>query len=264
MEQDGNDKTLYHATVNGVQIDYIFKSGALYDKKMNAIVGSPNKQGYVEVSGGYYNNAFAGGANQAFGGSQNKVQNIGGVNYVVTVQDGRVQYADGRGVYSNTTQYGQTSYANATGTSSQKSSASIQEAFQNSVRGGDFDNVSGLQCVDLTKWFIDTYTTLDWTRGNGFEQAANIAAKNNLPDPSSTPKAWSVYSVAPFVKEFGGSGDRKEGHTGIVLSVDEVNKTATVIHTGKTLENKTPNSWITTYSYPASGVTFTYIGNHLK
>jgi len=62
LEQDGNDKTLYHATVNGVQIDYIFKSGALYDKKMNAIVGSPNKQGYVEVSGGYYNNAFAGGS----------------------------------------------------------------------------------------------------------------------------------------------------------------------------------------------------------
>jgi len=37
------------------------RAGA-YDKKMNAIAGSPNKQGYVEVSGGYYNNAFAGGS----------------------------------------------------------------------------------------------------------------------------------------------------------------------------------------------------------
>ena len=61
-----------------------------------------------------------------------------------------------------------------------------------------------------------------------------------------------------------GSSGSQYGHTGIVLSVDEVNHTATVIQTGSNFAGKTPDSWIATYSYPMNGVTFTYLGDHMK
>ena len=145
----------------------------------------------------------------------------------------------------------------------------VREAFQNYQRSagaiyGDFDGVNGLQCVDITKWFIDTFTTLTWSRGHGKEQAANVAAANNLPSPTSSPTGISVFSVAGGTKAWGGSDTHNYGHTGILLYVDEDNKTATVIHTGSSREDKTPNSWLSTYSYPTSGVTFTNLGDYLK
>jgi hypothetical protein len=51
---------------------------------------------------------------------------------------------------------------------------------------------------------------------------------------------------------------------GIVLSVDEVKKTVTVIETLNDLTGKDPNSKISTYPYPLDGVKFTYIGDYLK
>jgi hypothetical protein len=139
----------------------------------------------------------------------------------------------------------------------------FKRRFKNSISGGDYDGVSELQCVDLSRWYIDTYTTLKSTRGYGCDLAENTAKANNLPEPSTTLKAPSVYSVAPWVRAFGASGG-KFGHTGIVLSVDEVNHTVTVIETMHTLTGKTANSVIATYPYPADGVTFIYLGDYLK
>jgi hypothetical protein len=153
--------------------------------------------------------------------------------------------------------------ANGVITSAIIDDASVQNAFLNSIRGGDFDGINGLQCVDLTKWFVDTYTTLNWARGNGNVQAANTATLNNLPSPSSTPQAWSIFSVAGGNRGVWGSSGSQYGHTGIVLSVDEINKTATVIHTWNSLYGRNPNSSISTYSYPANGVTFTHLGGYL-
>jgi len=60
------------------------------------------------------------------------------------------------------------------------------------------------------------------------------------------------------------NGDLLALNMGIVVSVDTKNKKATVIHTGNSLDGKNPNSWVDTYSYPATGVTFVYLGNYLK
>ena len=64
-------------------------------------------------------------------------------------------------------------------------------------------------------------------------------------------------------RAFGASGGQY-GHTGIVLSVDETNQKCTVIHTWNSLSSKNPRTMISVYSYPQSGVTFTYLGDYLK
>lgn len=145
------------------------------------------------------------------------------------------------------------------GSSEATSASALQAAFQNE---GDYDGAYGLQCVDIVKWYIDTYTTLASTSGNGEDLVANLANKYDL-EIENTPKAPGIFSVAGGYQTWGCSGS-EFGHTGVVVSVDTTNKTATVIHTGNSLTGKTPNSWVSTYSYPATGVTFVYLGNHLK
>jgi CHAP domain. len=139
----------------------------------------------------------------------------------------------------------------------------VQEAFQDVKGGGDYDGWKGLQCVDLSNWYIDTYTTLKSASGNGNQLAAKIADANHLPLPSSTPTAPAVYSVAGGTIAFGNGGNNN-GHTGIVLAVDKVNMTVTVIETRNSLNGLNPNSVISTYSYPADGVTFTDLSGYLK
>lgn len=145
------------------------------------------------------------------------------------------------------------------GSSEATSTSALQAAFQNV---GDYDGAYGLQCVDIAKWYIDTYTTLASTSGNGKDLVANLANNYGLAI-DSTPKAPGIFSVAGGYKTWGCSGS-DNGHTGVVVSVDTTNKTATVIHTGNSLTGQTPNSWVSTYSYPATGVTFVYLGNYLK
>ncbi|NLB81728.1 MAG: hypothetical protein GX800_09015, partial [Clostridiaceae bacterium] len=80
---------------------------------------------------------------------------------------------------------------------------SVQKAFNKSKRGGDFDGAYGLQCVDLSNWFVKNYTTLKTTHGNGKDIAANLSSENGLPAPSSIPIALSVFSVKAGVRAFG-------------------------------------------------------------
>lgn len=135
----------------------------------------------------------------------------------------------------------------------------LQAEFQ---KVGDYDGVYGLQCVDIVKWYINTYTTLKSTSGNGKDLVNNLAKENGL-TITTTPKAPGIFSVAGYLKTWGCSGS-EYGHTGVVLSVDTVKKTATVIHTGNSKKDDIPNSWVSNYSYPMDGVKFVYLGNHLK
>lgn len=137
--------------------------------------------------------------------------------------------------------------------------SALQSEFQ---KVGDYDGAAGLQCVDIVRWYIDTYTTLKSTSGNGQDLVPNLANKYGLAI-NSTPKTPGIFSVAGGYATWGSSGSQY-GHTGVVVSVNTANKTATVIHTGNSLTGKNPNSWKSTYTYPASGVTFAYLGDHLK
>ena len=129
------------------------------------------------------------------------------------------------------------------------SSSALQAAFYNATRNNkkDYDGVFGLQCVDLYRWFVDTYTSLHGTSGNGKDCAANLAATVPGGKTINTPTPYSVFSTStPGVF---GCADSINGHTGIVLSVDTVNKTCVIFHTGNSAENENPNSWISTVSY---------------
>lgn len=145
------------------------------------------------------------------------------------------------------------------GSSGATDASALQAEFQ---KVGDYDGAYGLQCVDIVRWYIDTYTTLKSTSGNGKDLVNNLAKENGL-TITTTPKAPGIFSVAGGYNTWGCSGS-EYGHTGVVLSVDTTKKTATVIHTGHKLEDQDPNSWVSTFSYPASGVTFVYVGNYLK
>ncbi len=107
--------------------------------------------------------------------------------------------------------------------------SALQSAF-NSVRKpgaaegdlgepGDFDGVWGLQCVDLSNWFLTNYTTLGRVGGDGKDIVQNIANKHNL-EVSTIPTAPAIYSVAGRSAGPGTSGrnDGGCGHTGVILS----------------------------------------------
>ena len=150
------------------------------------------------------------------------------------------------------------STSSGSGSSGATDAAKLQSEFQ---KVGDFDGAYGLQCVDLVRWYIDTYTTLQSTSVNGFELVGKLANKYDL-KITDTPKAPGIFSVAGGYKTWNSSGG-DAGHTGVVISVDTAQKKATVLHTGNTLTGKNPNSWIDTYSYPEAGVTFVYLGDYL-
>lgn len=144
------------------------------------------------------------------------------------------------------------------------SAEALQSAFYNAPNGGDWDGYAGLQCVDLYRWFIDTYTTLESTSGNGKDCAANLASKYGL-SLKTVPTNYSVFSVSAGYTYFGCDGS-EYGHTGIVVSVDAEAKTCKVLHTGNQLEGQYPNSWIDTYSYAntSNAVKFVDVSGYLK
>jgi len=133
----------------------------------------------------------------------------------------------------------------------------------NEVYGSYVLGVNG--CTTLSSWYIGENTTLQYGGGNGGWVVRNLVASNKDRGLVSTdkPTAPSIFSVAPGVREWGSSGS-EYGHVGIVVSVDEASQTATVLHTGKTQAGSSNKSYIQTFKYPMSGVTFTYIGDYLK
>jgi RHS repeat-associated protein len=87
-------------------------------------------------------------------------------------------------------------WSNNSSTSNAINAKSVQEAYQNSPRGGDFDGTYGLQCLDLVNWYINEYTKLISTTGHGYKKAGNVADENKL-TLSPYPQGLSVFSVEP-------------------------------------------------------------------
>ncbi len=138
---------------------------------------------------------------------------------------------------------------------------------------GDYDNFYGLQCVDATNWFINTYTTLNTTDGNGCQKVEKIADLKPDLEISEIPSAPAVYSIAPGRRGPGVANfsDSKAGHTGIVLDAQpnpnkEGEYILTVFHTYSSLPERYGKYCdIKKYPFvPNDGVTFVNIGNYVK
>ena len=138
----------------------------------------------------------------------------------------------------------------------------------------EFFTEDDLQCVFLTKWFLNNYTTLQTSRGNGFEQVKNTFDANSDKDLqiSTIPSAPAIYSVAPYSAGPGISEARatKWGHTGIVLDCQKVpgkedTYKITYFHTGSSFKGQPYNCAITTKEFKVSdAVTYVNIGNYMK
>ena len=92
---------------------------------------------------------------------------------------------------------------------------------------GDFDKNGEMHCVDLTKWFVNSFTTLNYSNGNGCDQVYDTAKLNNVTDEiKTTPCAPSIFSVkggtyGPGIKE-GSVSDAEAGHTGVVVACEYI------------------------------------------
>ena len=149
------------------------------------------------------------------------------------------------------------------------------EGLQNSFyKVTEFFTKDDLQCVFLTKWFLNNYTTLQTSRGDGFAQAKNTFDANtdkNL-QISNIPSAPAIYSVAPYSAGPGISKERATqwGHTGIIIDCQKVSGKEdtyklTYFHTGSSFKGKPYNCAITTNEFKVSdAVTYVNIGNYMK
>lgn len=118
---------------------------------------------------------------------------------------------------------------------------------------GDWDGAFGRQCVDLTMWFVQTFTNLKWMGCNGNSCASNLASANGG-TVTNTPVAPAVFSV-----DAGTMGTISSyGHTGIVLKVDDDG----TIHT---IETGSANNQEKTYT-PSQyqGARFFNLGEYIK
>lgn len=120
-------------------------------------------------------------------------------------------------------------------------------------------------CTTLTLWYITQHTTLKYGAGNGEGVVRGLVAANKDAklSVSSTPVPLAIYSVAAGSTSWGASGG-EYGHTGIVVSVDEAKKEATVLDTWSGMSGKSSKATIKTFKYPQNGVSFVHIGEHLK
>lgn len=119
-------------------------------------------------------------------------------------------------------------------------------------------------CTTLAVWYINTYTKLTYGGGNGEAVVRNLISSNKELKSSKEPVAPSIFSVEGGRPGVWGSTGVSPGHVGVVVHVDAEKKEATVVHTGSSAANISDRSWIATYKYPKDGVTFTYVGDHLK
>lgn len=138
-------------------------------------------------------------------------------------------------------------------------------SYSNDSVGGAAHTLSYNGCTTLARWFIGEKTTLTYGRGNGGEVVGNLVSTNSGKiTVSDTPRAPSLFSVAGGNAGAWGASGIAAGHVGLVVSVDEASNTATVIHTSSDQATKEKRGLVSTFSYPKSGVTFTYIGDYLK
>lgn len=156
----------------------------------------------------------------------------------------------------------------------------VQASFTNYMKGNN-DRYEGYTlgvngCTTLSWWYINEYTNLTYANGNGAQVVQNLVGANSGLEISTTPKVPALFSVKGGVKKWGSSGGSYKdnngntiypGHVGVVISIEETSPgvgKATVVHTGSERAGKEPRAFISTYNYPDSDVTFTYLGGNLK
>lgn len=152
--------------------------------------------------------------------------------------------------------------ATAATTGSGLTAAALQAAFDQVPNNGDYDGVYGLQCVDLYLWFVNNYTTLSAPSANGKDCVSKLANKYGL-TVRSTPTPYSIFSTASANGSFW-CNNTQYGHTGVVVSVNTSTKKCTILHTGNSLQNTIPRSWITEVSYDVDDVVFVDLRPYLK
>lgn len=76
---------------------------------------------------------------------------------------------------------------NDSGSSVATDADQLRKEFQ---KVGDYDGAYGLQCVDIVRWYVDTYTTLNSTSGHGKDLVANLANKYGLTISSTSQGSW--------------------------------------------------------------------------
>ena len=88
---------------------------------------------------------------------------------------------------------------------------------------GDYDDLGSLECVDLSKWFVNEFTTLNSGTGHGKDHVNGVIANNMNKDLRSTiiPCAPAVYSVAAGKPGPGLNSNSHSdyGHTGVIIDV---------------------------------------------
>ena len=159
--------------------------------------------------------------------------------------------------------------------------AALQEAFNNvrkpgatdddSGQPGDFDGRSGLQCVDMPKWFLDNFTNLKWAPGDGRLQVENTVSKNNLPKDLITRDYTKVtfpalYSVDANVAELGVVNPSSSGHTGIILDkrIENGKTQFYILHTYNNLKDDALISSLKWYDAPENGASYLNLTNYMK
>ena len=121
---------------------------------------------------------------------------------------------------------------------------------------GDWDGAFGRQCVDLSVWFLDNYTTLTHASDHGKGFVTAVANANGL-QATDTPEAPAFFSATCDVPAL--TENCEYGHTGVVLKVDEDG----TIHT---IENgNSSGSYSRTFTPDQyAGTLFLNVGDYLK
>ena len=141
---------------------------------------------------------------------------------------------------------------------------------------GDYDGYAGLQCVDLSRWFVDNFTTLKSAGGNGKDQVNNLIEANKIEGfaDKTIPCAPAIYSIAANKLGPGLSNINsvtEYGHTGVILDVkrhyisDDPKKdkyTITYFHAWNGCNGY--SSINTKDFYPSDDVTYLDLSNYMK
>ena len=155
-----------------------------------------------------------------------------------------------------------------------KDFAGVKLSASNEV--GDYDGVNGLQCVDLSKWFVDNFTTLQSTSGDGKDQVDNLIKANKIENHAdkTIPCAPAIYSIAanklgPGLMSM--NSVTKYGHTGVILDVkrhyiseDPKKDKYTITYFHAWNGCKGYSSINTKDFYPSDDVTYLDLSNYMK
>ena len=124
---------------------------------------------------------------------------------------------------------------------------------------GDWDGAYGRQCVDMSVWFLDNFTTLTHASNNGNQFVNSLVAANPQLTITSTPEAPAFFSVNCYDTP-AMTSNCAYGHTGVVLQVDADGTIHTLENSGS-LGTSYTMSW-TPEQY--AGALFVNVGDYLK